>query len=161
MSSGGSSLRSAPRISPPQSGQGTCSTSSLSSQETIKASKFSTKTILKELVGGSGNNQSLHKVPKSERVVSQKHSVASYPSRLLIGLVRSTSMRLVGEAPEKVLNHRPTSVQAMPRSSTPYWQTLIAGTTQNLSLPRQPPSPPSPRLIQVLQLALPSPVIPM
>ncbi|KAG9047016.1 hypothetical protein FS837_003199 [Tulasnella sp. UAMH 9824] len=46
----------------------TQSTSSFSSQETIKASRFSTKAILKELVGGGGNNRSVPKLPKSERV---------------------------------------------------------------------------------------------
>ncbi|KAG8962834.1 hypothetical protein FRC00_008677 [Tulasnella sp. 408] len=46
----------------------TQSTSSISSQETIKALRFSTKAILKELVGGGGNNRSVPKLPKSERI---------------------------------------------------------------------------------------------
>ncbi|KAG9009376.1 hypothetical protein FRB90_008389 [Tulasnella sp. 427] len=46
----------------------TQSNASFSSQETIKASKLNAKAVLKELVGGGGNNRSVTKLPKSERV---------------------------------------------------------------------------------------------
>ncbi|KAG8931254.1 hypothetical protein FRC01_001601 [Tulasnella sp. 417] len=75
MSRGGFGNKSSLKVASSQSVQTpspisspTQSTSSFSSQETIKASRFSTKTILKELVGGGGNNRSVPKLPKSERV---------------------------------------------------------------------------------------------
>lgn len=75
MSRGGSSNKSSPKAAsspsvrtPSPISSPTQSTLSFSSQETIKASKFSTKAILSELVGGGGNNRSVPKLPKSERV---------------------------------------------------------------------------------------------